>query len=59
MAINHVLVLVDSLEDETTGEIINILEMLPVSNTTNFMVIDRVQSAIDILSEIKPTDMLN
>jgi hypothetical protein len=52
MAINHVLVVTDGTQDNTTLDIIEVLAALPILDSTNLIVTDNVQSAITTLAEI-------
>jgi hypothetical protein len=53
MAINHVLVVTDGTQGNTTLDIIEVLAALPILDSTNLIVTDNVASAITILAEIK------
>jgi hypothetical protein len=51
MSITHVLVVTDGTQDNTTLDIIEVLEALPISDSTSLIVTDNAQSAITILAE--------
>jgi hypothetical protein len=51
--IKQILVIADGKEDNTL-DIVKILESLPLDNKTDLIVTDQIESAIRILSSIKP-----
>ena len=51
--IKQILVIADGKEDNTL-DIVKILKSLPLDNKTDLIVTDQIESAIRILSSIKP-----
>lgn len=55
--IEHIVIVVDGKEDNTL-DIVDIIKSLPIDSQTNLIVTDDTQSAVLILSEIKPKTKL-
>jgi hypothetical protein len=57
--IKQVLIMVDSLDDETTDDIQKMLDSLPISNGADIIINDSVDSAINILRTLNVSGLAN
>jgi hypothetical protein len=57
--ITQVLVMVDTLDDETTDDIQKMLDSLPISNGADIIINDSVDSAINILRTLNVSGVAN
>jgi hypothetical protein len=57
--IKQVLIMVDSLDDETTDDIQKMLDSLPISNGADIIINDSFDSAINILRTLNASGVAN
>jgi hypothetical protein len=57
--IKQVLIMVDSLDDETTDDIQKMLDSLPISNGADIIINDSVDSTINILRTLNVSGLAN
>jgi hypothetical protein len=57
--IKQVLVIIDSLDDETTDDIQKMLDSLPIANGADIIINDSVDSAINILRTLNVSGLAN
>jgi hypothetical protein len=57
--IKQVLIMVDSLDDETTDDIQKMLDSLPIANGADIIINDSFDSAINILRTLNASGVAN